>query len=72
MDTGKLVVDDVVDLNSLDSDGSISCPYCQKSSAFLYGASGMISHACSNCTRMVLWDFDNKTAYKARVRKFDK
>lgn len=71
METGELIIDDVVDLNTLRTDGSIACPYCQKSKAFLYGASGMISHSCGNCNRMVLWDFDHKTAYKARVKKFN-
>ncbi len=66
----KEVIDDVVDLNSLNSDGNIACPYCSKGRAYIYGATGMVSLPCGRCHQMVLWDYDNKTAYKAKVRKF--
>ena len=65
-----MIIEDVVDLNSLQATGSIKCPYCNKGRSFLYSATGMVSNPCGNCHRMVLWDFDNCTAYKARVRKF--
>lgn len=62
--------DCIVNLNDLESDGSITCPYCAKGRAYTYGATGMVSFPCSRCNRMVLWDYDHKTAYKAKVRKF--
>lgn len=68
--SGKLVIDDVVDLNSLVPTGVIKCPYCGRGKLYVYSASGMISNSCGNCNRMVLWDFDHYTAYKAKVRKF--
>ncbi len=64
------VIDDVVDLNSLKSTGSIKCPYCKKGRSVIYSATGMVSNPCGNCHRMVLWDYDNNTAYKASVRTF--
>lgn len=70
MNIEELIIEDIVDLNSLQSTGSIKCPYCSKGRSFLYSATGMMSNPCGNCHRMVLWDFDNRTAYKARVRKF--
>ena len=70
MESGKLIIDDVVDLNTLNADGDISCPYCKKGKAFVYTASGMVSLKCGNCHRMVLWDFDHGTAYKANMRKY--
>lgn len=66
-----LVIDDVVDLNSLNSIGSIPCPYCHKAHAVMYGgAAGLVSSKCDTCHRIVLWDYDNNTAYKASARKF--
>ncbi len=63
-------IDDVVDLNTLTPSGEISCPYCEKAKAYVYDATGMESRPCNICKRMVLWDFDNLKAYKARVRRF--
>lgn len=60
----------VVDLNSLKSTGRINCPYCNKGKIFLYSAAGMVSSPCGTCHRIVLWDYDNLTAYKANIRKF--
>ena len=63
--------DSTVNLNDLEITAVIKCPYCGKSKIFSYfNASGMISSNCSVCTRMVLWDLDNMTAYKASVKKF--
>ncbi|MFV0363079.1 MAG: hypothetical protein ACK5LL_08325 [Suipraeoptans sp.] len=62
--------DYIVNLNDLESDGDIKCPYCSKGRAYTYGAKGMVSLSCGRCHQMVLWDYDNKTAYKAKVRKF--
>ncbi len=62
--------DYIVNLNDLNSDGAIKCPYCDKGRAYMYGATGMVSLSCNKCNRMVLWDYDHKTAYKAKVRKF--
>lgn len=62
--------DYIVNLNDLESDGVINCPYCSKGRAYIYGATGMVSLPCSRCRQMVLWDYDHKTSYKAKVRKF--
>lgn len=62
--------DFTVNLDDLESDGMIACPYCCKGKQYMYGTKGLSSHACDRCHRMVLWDFDNKTAYKAKVRRF--
>lgn len=62
--------DYTVNLNDLESTGIIECPYCGKGKAYIYGATGMQSSGCSVCKRIVLWDFDNKTAYKASAKKF--
>jgi DNA-directed RNA polymerase subunit RPC12/RpoP len=70
MEELNLIIDDVVDLNSLIPNGSIECPYCGKGKAYIYNATGMVSFPCSKCHRMVLWDYDNKDSYKAKVRKF--
>jgi len=63
-------VDCLVNLNDLESSGIIKCPYCEKGREILYNASGMSSHNCDRCHRMVLWDYDSKVAYKAKVRKY--
>ena len=41
-----------------------------KGKAYIYGATGMQSSGCCICKRIVLWDFDHKTAYKASAKKF--
>lgn len=65
-----IIIDDVVDLNSLTPSGAIDCPYCGKGKSYVYNATGMQSSTCCKCNRMVLWDFDHMKSYKARVRKF--
>jgi hypothetical protein len=70
MQIEALIIDDVVDLNSLPSTGSIPCPYCGKASSVMYGTKGLASNRCEKCHRIVLWDYDNYTAYKASARKF--
>lgn len=62
--------DFVIDLNELEYDGTIVCPYCNKGKQYLYGDFGKTSQNCDRCHRMVLWDFDTKKAYRARVRKY--
>lgn len=69
-DNGVLIIDDVVDLNTLISTGSIKCPYCGKSRSDMFGTSGLASNQCRTCGRLVLWDFDHMTAYKAKARKY--
>lgn len=60
-----------VNLNDLNTTAIIKCPYCGKSKAYSYNNStGMFSSECGTCKRIVLWDFDNKTAYKASAKKF--
>ena len=34
------MTDYMVDLNALDKDGEVECPYCMKIVSFSYGASG--------------------------------
>lgn len=70
MDYTQLIIDDVFDLNTLKSNGSITCPYCGKGRSYAYNTTGMQSSSCSKCNRMVLWDYDRMKSYKARVRKF--
>lgn len=60
-----------VDLNALEKDGTLACPYCGKGKVYLYAAKGMVSMACNRCNRMVLWDFDHQKAFKAKVRKYN-
>ena len=62
--------DYIVNLNDLEKDGTIDCPYWSKGRAYSYSAKGMISLSCDKCHRMVLWDFEHRVAYKATVRKF--
>lgn len=62
--------DYVVNLNDLESTGNIKCPYCGKGKTYIYGATGMQSSGCCICKRIVLWDFDHETAYKASAKKF--
>lgn len=65
--------DVLIDLNNLESTGSLSCPYCGKGRLILYGKMlGKESSNCANCHRLVLWDFDDMKAYKAKARKFSK
>lgn len=65
-------VDFTVNLNDLTTTGVIKCPYCGKGKAYIYNnATGMLSSACSICKRIVLWDFDHITAYKASAKKFE-
>lgn len=64
------MVEDIVNLNELDQKFSIPCPYCNKEKIYVYGATGMVSSRCGLCHRLVLWDYDNGTAYKAKARKF--
>ena len=54
-----------VDLNALEKDGTLACPYCGKGKVYLYAM------ACNRCNRMVLWDFDHHKALKAKVRKYN-
>lgn len=63
-------MDKVIDLNNLDMNGTVICPYCGKGKDYIYNASGKVSHPCVNCKRMVLWDYDSNTAFKARVKKY--
>ena len=63
-------MDLVVNLNELEQDAVIECPYCSKGKRYSYGAKGKESSNCHICKRMVLWDFDNMTAFKARVKKY--
>lgn len=64
-------MDYVFDLNTLETTGIIECPYCGRSKAYVYNnATGKLSSACNIWGRIVLWDFDNKTAYKARAKKY--
>lgn len=60
----------VMDLNDLDQDAVIECPYCHKGKTYSYGARGKESCNCHICGRLVLWDFDRMLAYKARARKY--
>lgn len=64
--------DYTVNLNDLEMTGVIKCPYCSKSKTYIYNnATGMFSNECGVCRRIVLWDFDHKTAHKASAKKFD-
>ena len=63
-------VDMVINLNDLNQDAVIECPYCRKGKTYSYGAKGRESSNCHVCGRMVLWDFDRMTAFRARVRRF--
>ena len=38
------VIDDVVDLNSLKSTGSIKCPYCKKGRSVIYSAPAVVAY----------------------------
>ena len=51
------MTDYMVDLNALDKDGEVECPYCMKIVSFSYGASGKQSCQCGNCHRFVLIDY---------------
>lgn len=63
----------LIDLNSIESSGSLSCPYCGKGKLILYGKmQGKESSNCAKCGRLVLWDFDDMRAFKAKARKFSK
>ena len=64
-------MDFVFDLNTLKTTGIIACPYCGRSKAYvLNNATGKLSRVCNACGKIVLWDFDNKTAYKARAKRY--
>jgi hypothetical protein len=65
------MTDYVVDLNTLNKDGDVDCPYCLKKISYSYGASGKQSCQCGNCHRYVLIDYDKMRAYKVRPRKND-
>ena len=71
MNKGDLVIEDIVDLNSLEATDTIKCPYCGKGKIYVYSATGMVSNPCGVCGRIALWDFDHHTAYKANIRKFE-
>ncbi len=58
-----------VNLEQLELDGQISCPYCGKGRIFLYGATGKSSQQCANCRNIVLWDFDKMHGYRAKAKK---
>ena len=60
----------IVDLNTLQSDGVIECPYCNKGKSYSYGAKGKQSIPCQVCHRMVLWDYDKMTGYRATAKRF--
>ena len=64
------LVDIVINLNDLSQDAVVECPYCHKGKTYSYGAKGKESSNCHVCGRMVLWDFDRMTAFRAKVRKF--
>lgn len=59
-----------INLNDLNMDGIIECPYCGRGKSYSYGAKGRQSSACSVCKNIVLWDFDCMIAYKVRARKY--
>lgn len=60
-----------ININDLEVTDIIKCPYCGRSKTFSYfNATGMISNTCNVCGRIVLWDLDNGTAYKAEAKKF--
>lgn len=64
-------MDYIFDLNTLETTGIIGCPYCGRSKAYVYNnATGKLSSVCNICDRIVRWDFDNKTAYKSREKKY--
>ena len=44
MDTAEMIVD----LNELDQDAVIECPYCHKGKTYSYGARGKESCSCYN------------------------
>lgn len=58
----------VINLNKMETTAVIECPYCGKSKAYSYGASGKLSSNCSVCKRLVLWDIDEEKAYKASAK----
>ena len=58
-----------VDLNTFEIKVVLKCPYCSKGKSYSYVHSGLSSSACSNCGRIVLWDFDNGIAYKANQKR---
>lgn len=64
------IIDNTVDLNSLEATDIIKCPYCGKGKTYVYTATGMSSNPCGVCHRIALWDFDHHIAYKANIRKF--
>lgn len=59
----------IVDLNAFEIKLTLKCPYCGKGKSYSYGPGGLSSSACSNCKRVVLWDFDNGIAYKANPKR---
>lgn len=63
-------VDTIINLNDLEQDAVIECPYCHKSKTYSYGAKGKESSNCHICGRLVLWDFDRMTAYRAKAKKY--
>lgn len=66
------MVDCIINLDEMDLDGTIECPYCSKGKTYSYGAKGKQSMPCGACHRMVLWDYDMMKAYKAKVKKYEK
>ncbi len=59
----------VVDLNDLELEGQIQCPYCHKARIYSYGAKGKSSQQCPNCRNFVLWDYDQMVGFKAIIKK---
>ena len=57
------MTDYMVDLNALDKDDEVECPYCMKI------VSGKQSCQCGNCHRYVLIDYDKMKALRVRPRK---
>lgn len=59
-----------INLNDLQMDGVLECPYCGKGKDYSYGGKGQHSCPCGVCKNIVLWNFDKMKAYKVRARKF--
>ena len=65
-------MEEIIDLNELELNAVIECPYCHKGKIYAYGAKGKGSGNCFVCKRLILWDFDRLKAYKASAKKYVK
>ncbi len=66
-----MIDNEVYDLNTMNMDFYLKCPYCNKGKFYSYdGSKGKGSSLCNICRNIVLWDFDKREAYKATTRKY--